>query len=156
MVEKRRNGEDVSHSLLKPKLSKNLRTLKQTIWETVRTLSSPPLPTYFCSWSLRKVKRLVKVTNLVHGKSNLTCFLRVCVPVCVCMCVCVEWGMVFSGWWINKGEAGGMEEVQAMQHNFQIKKIFKIQIFNFLNASSLLTLSSLLFQLNFIPERVTE
>ena len=49
-----------------------------------------------------------------------------------------------------------MEEVQAMQHNFQIKKIFKIQIFNFLNASSLLTLSSLLFQLNFIPERVTE
>lgn len=49
-----------------------------------------------------------------------------------------------------------MEEVQAMQHNFQIKKILKTQIFNFLNASSLLTLSSLLFQLNFIPEQVTE
>lgn len=49
-----------------------------------------------------------------------------------------------------------MEEMQAMLHNFQTKNIMKIQTLNFLNASSLLILSSLLLQLNFIPQRVTE
>lgn len=45
-----------------------------------------------------------------------------------------------------------MEKIQAMEHNFEFFKKKKIQIFNFLSASCLLILSSLLFQLNFISK----